>query len=335
MVHLNRQITLAARPSGLPKESDFHLVERPVPVPVPGEVLVHNLYLSLDPYMRGRMNDAKSYAAPVPIGGVMTGEAVGRVIESNDPNFAEGDTVAALTGWQEYASVPASQARKVDPSLAPVSTALGVLGMPGLTAYFGLLEIGRPTAGETVVVSTGAGAVGAVVGQIARLKGCRTAGIAGSDEKVTYMTCELGYDAAFNYKTAPDYHRKLAELCPGGIDVYFDNVGGEITDAVLRLINDRARVVVCGQSSQYNREGPEMGPRFLWTLIAHQARIEGFLVYQFKDRFEEGLRHLAQWIREGKLKYREQTAHGIENAPRAFIGMLQGENLGKQLVKLA
>ena len=335
MVHLNRQITLAARPSGLPKESDFHLAERPVPVPVEGEILVRNLYLSLDPYMRGRMSEAKSYAAPVPIGGVMTGEAVGQVIESNAPHFAEGDVVAAMTGWQEYAAVPAGQARRVDPSLAPVSTALGVLGMPGLTAYFGLLEIGRPRPGETVVVSGGAGAVGGIAGQIARIRGCRAVGIAGSDEKVAYMKGELGYDAAFNYRTAPNYRDKLAQLCPHGVDVYFDNVGGEITDAVFRLINDHARVVVCGQISQYNRERPEMGPRLLWTLIVHQARIEGFLVYQFKDRFEEGLRVLAQWLREGRLKYREQIAHGIETAPRAFIGMLQGENLGKQLVKLA
>lgn len=335
MPHLNRQITLAARPSGLPKESDFHLVERPIPTPVEGEILIQNLYLSLDPYMRGRMNESKSYAAPVPIGGVMTGEAVGRVIESNDPRFAEGDVAAAMTGWQEYAAVPADQARKVDPAAAPISTALGVLGMPGLTAYFGLLEIGRLRPGDTVVVSGGAGAVGGVAGQIAKIKGCPAVGVAGSDEKVEYMTGELGYDAGFNYKTTPNYHRKLAELCPHGIDVYFDNVGGEITDAVFRLINDRARVVICGQISQYNLQRPEVGPRFLWHLIMHQARVEGFLVFQFKERYAEGLRDLAAWFREGKLKNREQVAHGIENAPRAFIGMLQGENIGKQLVQLA
>lgn len=335
MVPVNRQITLAARPAGMPRESDFHLVERPVPVPVPGEILVRNLYLSLDPYMRGRMKEGPSYAAPVPVGGVMTGEAVGRIIESNDPQFAEGDIVAAMTGWQEFAAVPAAEARKVDPSLAPVSTALGVLGMPGLTAYFGLLEIGRLKAGETVVVSGGAGAVGGVVGQIARIKGCRAVGIAGSEEKVAYMTGELGYDAAFNYRTTPNYYEKLVELCPGGIDVYFDNVGGEITDAVFRHLKDFARLVCCGQISQYNLERPEMGPRLLFNLVIHQARVEGFLIYRFRDRFEEGLRDLALWLREGNLRYREHIAHGIENAPRAFIGMLRGENLGKQLVRLA
>jgi len=331
---MNRQITLAARPSGFPTEGDFRLVEAPVPVPGEGEILVRNLYLSLDPYMRGRMNDTKSYAEPVAIGGVMTGEAVGRVIESKDARFREGDIAAGMTGWQEYGVLAAGEARKVDAGVAPVSTALGVLGMPGLTAYFGLLEIGRPKAGETVVVSGGAGAVGAVAGQIAKIKGCRVVGIAGSDAKVDYMTGELGFDAAFNYKTAASYYHKLAELCPGGIDVYFDNVGGAITDAVFRLINDRARVVICGQISQYNLKRPEMGPRFLWTLIVHQARVEGFLVFQFKERYEEGLRDLTRWVREGKIRYRESVAEGIENAPRAFIGMLRGENTGKQLVKV-
>ncbi len=331
----NRQITLAARPSGFPKESDFALVEAPVPTPGSNQILVRNLYLSLDPYMRGRMSDAKSYADPVPIGGVMTGEAVGRVLESKDPRFAPGDLAAGMTGWQEYGVLRADEARKIDPAAGPVSTALGVLGMPGLTAYFGLLETGQLKAGETVVVSGGAGAVGSVVGQIAKVKGCRVVGIAGSDAKVDYMLNELGYDAAFNYRTTTSYYRQLFTLCPEGIDVYFDNVGGEITDAVFRLIRDYARVVICGQISQYNLERPEMGPRFLWTLIVHRARVEGFLVFQFKDRFEQGLRDLSRWVAEGRIKVHEQIADGIENAPKAFIGMLHGENLGKQLVRLA
>ncbi len=332
---MNRQITLAARPKGMPKENDFRLVETPVPSPREGEALIQTIYMSLDPYMRGRMSEAKSYAASVELGGVMVGEGVGRVVESRTASIEPGEIVAGMTGWQEYAALPAGGLRKVDPTAAPISTALGVLGMPGLTAYFGLLELGFPKVGETVVVSGGAGAVGSVVGQIARIKGCRVVGIAGSDEKVAHMTGELGFDAGFNYKTTANYRHKLAELCPRGIDVYFDNVGGAISDAVFLLINDFARVVVCGQISQYNAERPEMGPRFLWSVLIHQARIEGFLVYRFHDRFAEGLGELRRWVREGKIRYREQVADGIENAPRAFIGMLQGENLGKQLVKLA
>jgi NADPH:quinone reductase len=332
---MNRQITLAARPSGLPAPSDFRLVESPVPEPAEGEIVVRNLYLSLDPYMRGRIRDMKSYAPPVPIGGVIVGEAVGTVVASRSPEFAPGDIAAAMTGWQEYAALPASAARKVDPSLAPVSTALGVLGMPGMTAYFGLLAIGQAKAGETLVVSGGAGAVGSFAGQVGKIIGCRVVGIAGSDDKVAYMTGELGFDAGYNYKSTRDHYAKLVELCPGGIDVYFDNVGGEITDAVFRHINDRARVAICGQISQYNLERPERGPRWLWSLIVHQARVEGFLVFQFRDRFPEAMAQMAGWLREGKMKYREHIAEGIENAPAAFIGMLQGANTGKQLVRLS
>ena len=319
---------------GSPAPSDFRLVESPVSEPAEGEIVVRNLYLSLDPYMRGRIRDMKSYAPPVPIGGVIVGEAVGTVVASSSPEFAPGDIAAAMTGWQEYAAVPASAARKVDPSLAPVSTALGVLGMPGMTAYFGLLAIGQAKAGETLVVSGGAGAVGSIAGQIGKVIGCRVVGIAGSDDKVAYMTGELGFDAGYNYKSTRDHYAKLVELCPGGIDVYFDNVGGEITDAVFRHINDRARVAICGQISQYNLERPERGPRWLWSLIVHQARVEGFLVFQFHDRFPEAMAQMAAWLREGKLKYREHIAEGIVNAPAAFIGMLQGANTGKQLVRL-
>jgi hypothetical protein len=331
----NRQITLVARPVGFPKETDFRLVEAPVPTPGPGQFLVRSLYLSVDPYMRGRMNAAKSYAPPVELGGVMVGGVVGQVVESHHPRFAAGEIVEGYFGWQQYAVSDGAGVRKVDPSLAPVSTALGVLGMPGLTAYFGLLEIGKPQPGETVVVSGAAGAVGSLVGQIARIQGCHVVGIAGTDEKVRYVVEELGFDSAFNYKSARNYRAKLKTLCPQGIDVYFDNVGGAITDAVITLINVRARLVICGQISQYNLERPEMGPRWLWALIVKQARAEGFLVFQFTDRFEEGIRQMAQWLKEGKLKYRENIVVGLENAPRAFIGMLQGENIGKQLVKVA
>jgi hypothetical protein len=336
MATLNRQITLAARPAGFPKDSDFKLVESPVPNPKDSEFLVRVIYMSVDPYMRGRMNDAKSYAPPVQLGEVMGGSAVGRVVTSKNPNFVEGDIVEGPFGWQEYAVSNGQGARKIDPSLAPISTALGVLGMPGLTAYFGLLVICNPQPGEAVVVSGAAGAVGSLVGQIAKIKGCSAVGIAGADDKVAYLVDELGFDAAFNYKTSADYFKKLKELCPSGIDVYFDNVGGEITDAVFRLINTRARVSICGQISQYNLEKPEMGPRInLVSLLVNQAKAEGFLVFQYANRYGEGLKQMSEWIRQGKLKYREDIEHGIENAPGAFMAMLKGRNTGKQLVKLS
>jgi hypothetical protein len=332
---MNRQITLAERPSGMPRESDFRLVESPLPHPGAGEVLVRTLYLSVDPYMRGRMNGGMTYARGVQPGEVMVGGVVGRVEESNDPRLAKGDIVEGMLGWQDYAVAPAKTLRKLDPSAAPITTALGVLGMPGLTAYFGLLDICRPQPGETVVVSGAAGAVGSLVGQIAKIKRCRAVGIAGSTEKVRYLTGDLGFDGGFNYKENSDYYAKLKELCPNGIDVYFDNVGGDITDAVMRLINTRARVAVCGQISQYNAQQPEMGPRWMGQLIVKQAKVEGFLVFQFADRYEEGLKQLSTWVREKKIKYHEEMADGLENAPKAFIGMMQGANIGKQLVKVA
>ncbi len=332
---INRKFTLASRPVGMPKESDFKLVESPLLAPNPGELVARSLFISVDPYMRGRMNDAKSYAAPVEIGGVMVGGVVGQVIQSNHSKFAVGDIVQGEFGWQEYAISNGSGVRKVDPKIAPISTALGILGMPGLTAYFGLLEIGQPKAGETVVVSGAAGAVGSIVGQIAKIKGCRTVGIAGSDAKVRYLLDEVGFDGAFNYKTSGNYFERLKELCPKGIDVYFDNVGGAITDAVIGLLNVRARMSICGQISQYNLEKPELGPRWLWALIVKQARAEGFLVFQFADRYQKGIEEMAGWIRQGKLKYKEDIVVGFENLPRAFIGMLQGDNTGKRLVKVA
>ncbi|MEO6183489.1 MAG: NADP-dependent oxidoreductase [Verrucomicrobiota bacterium] len=332
---MNKQIILAQRPEGFPKEPDFKLVESPIPTPAATEMLVQTLYLSVDPYMRGRMNDVKSYAPPVKLGEVMVGGGVGQVRQSNLAQFQKGDIVEGFFGWQEYAVSDGKGVRKIDPQLAPISTALSVLGMPGLTAYFGLLDIGKPQAGETVVISGAAGAVGSMVGQIAKIKGCRVVGVAGSDTKVDYLVRELGFDAAFNYKTTDDYFKKLKELCPNGIDVYFDNAGGPVTDAVFKLINVKARVCVCGQISQYNLAKPEMGPRFLWKLIEKRARVEGFLVFQFADRYAEGLQQMAEWYKAGRIKIREEIAEGIENAPRAFIGMLQGRNTGKQLVKIA
>ena len=335
MPQTNKQITLAARPKGFPKESDFKLVETPVPEPQAGQILVRMLYISVDPYMRGRMNDVKSYAPPVQIGEVMGAGAVGEVVASKNIRFQVGDVVEGFFGWQQFAVSDGEGVRKIDPSVTTISTALGVLGMPGLTAYFGFLDVGKPRSGETVVVSGAAGAVGSIVGQIAKISGCRAVGIAGSDKKIAWLTGQLGFDAAFNYKSTSDYGAKLNELCPDGIDIYFDNVGGAITDAVFPLLNVGARVVVCGQIAQYNAEKPEIGPRLLWHLIVKQARAEGFLVFHYASRYPEGLRQLAMWLNAGKLKHREQFVDGIENTPRAFIGMLRGENTGKQLVRIA
>jgi NADPH:quinone reductase len=331
---VNRQFVLAARPAGMPKESDFHLVESPIQALTDGEVLLHTVYLSVDPYMRGRISGVKSYAAPVEIGQVIVGGTVCEVVESKNPVFQKGDFVEAYTGWQEYAISNGKGLRKLDPSLAPISTALGVLGMTGMTAYFGFLEICKPQAGETVVVSGAAGAVGSLVGQIAKIKGCRVVGIAGADDKVAWLVNDLGFDAAFNYKTATDYAGKLRELCPKAIDCYFDNVGGAITDAVFPNLNTRARISICGQISLYNLEKPEPGPRILGYFVVKQCRAEGFLVTQFAERFKEGITQMALWLREGKIKYHEDIVEGFENTARAFIGMLQGENTGKRLVKL-
>jgi NADPH-dependent curcumin reductase CurA len=318
----------------MPKESDFQLTESPMPHPAGGEVLVRELYLSVDPSIRGRLSGLATFAKSIQAGEVIVGGAVGQVVESNDPRFAPGDIAEGMLGWQEYAVAPAKALRKVDVG-NPITTSLYVLGLPGLTAYFGLLEICHPQPGETVVVSGAAGAVGSLVGQIAKLKRCRVVGITGSDEKVEFITRELGFNGGLNYKDTPDFHSRLKELCPNGIDVYFDNVGGTITDEVMRLISNRARVAVCGQISQYNSANPELGPRWLGQLVAKQARVEGFLVYQFADRFEAALRQLSTWLRAGKIHYREEVVVGLENAPRAFIGMLQGRNMGKQLVKLS
>lgn len=335
MPTVNRRITLAARPRGLPRISDFKLDFTVLPVPLGGEVLVRSLYLSLDPYMRRQMDDVVSYAPTGSLGEVMAGSAVGSVVESRDGNFREGETVVGMFGWQEYAVVAGASLRRIDPTVAPISTALGVLGIPGLTAYFGLLHIGQPRRGETVLVSGAAGAVGMIVGQIAKIEGCCVVGVAGAEAKVSWLLDELDFDGAFNYKTATDFHAKLAELCSGGIDVYFDNVGGAITDAALRQINEGARIVVCGQVSQYNLMEPELGPRWLGQLAVKQAKAQGFRVASYFARFAEGREQLTTWLQQGKLKYREEVAQGIEAAPQAFISMLLGKNQGKQLVQLA
>ena len=334
MASVARQFKLAARPVGMPKESDFSLEEIPVPAPGDGQVLVKTSYLSVDPYMRGRITGVRSYADPVNIGDVMVGGAVGQVVESHHTGFATGDFVLGYWGWQEHAAVDGKTLLKLHPNLAPISTALGVLGMPGMTAYFGFLEICKPQSGEVVVVSGAAGAVGSLVGQIAKIKGCRVVGIAGTEEKVQWLVDDLGCDAAFNYKTCSDYTAKLKEICPSGIDCYFDNVGGAITDAVFPLLNVFGRVSVCGQISMYNLEKPEPGPRLLPYTLVKQLKVEGFIVTRWQSRWGEGIAQMAQWLKEGKIQHREEIVEGFENTVKAFIGMLQGENTGKMLVKV-
>ena len=330
----NTQILLAARPVGWPKLSDFRIAATELPDLQDGEALVEAIYLSVDPYMRGRMSEGKSYAASMQLGEVMVGGVVGRVLRSNDPSLSYGDYVEGFLGWQQYGIAPAKQLRKLDPQAGPLSAALSVMGMPGLTAYFGLLDICKPKRGETVVVSGAAGAVGSIVGQIARLKGCQVVGIAGTDDKVKWLTEELGFDSAFNYKTFPDTYGKLKDLCSKGIDCYFDNVGGTTTDAVFGLLNPNARIAICGQISQYNNTGLELGPRNLSQILVKTATVRGFLVMQYLDQAREALIEMGGWLREGKLKYRETFVDGLENAPAAFLGLLKGDNTGKMLVRV-
>ena len=331
----HRRVVLVRRPPGEPAESDFRVEEVPVPEPKDGEVLVKVLYLSLDPYQRGRMRDAASYAPAVALNEVMTGGTVGEVVASHRPGFKAGDIVEDRLGWQEYAIGGGPNLRIVDASIAPISTANGVLGMPGMTAYFGLLEVGQPKPGETIVVSAASGAVGQVVGQIGKIMGCRVVGIAGGAKKCGFVTGELGFDACLDYKAETDLDGALRAVCPHGIDVYFDNVGGEISDAVLRNINTFGRIALCGSISQYNATTPPMGPRLMGTFVGKRVTARGFIVTDFAERYAPARRQMGEWIRNGRLKYREDVVEGIDKAPRAFIGMLRGENFGKMLVKLA
>ncbi len=329
----NIQVTLAGRPAGWVKESDFKIVESDIPKPGPGQVLVRNLWLSLDPYMRGRMNDVRSYAESVKIGGVMVGGTVGEVVESNNPGFKKGDHVLGYYGWQLYGVSDGRELQKVDSKAAPLSAYLGVLGMPGLTAWFGLIDIGAPKAGETVVISAAAGAVGSVVGQIARIKGCRAVGIAGGKAKCDHVVKDLGFDACIDYK-AGNLAGDLAAATPKGIDIYFENVGGDVLEAVAMRLNPFARIPLCGLISQYNEVRPR-GLNNLVMLLINRVKLQGFIVSDYMDRAAPALAELARWVAEGKIKYRETIAEGIENAPSAFIGLLKGANVGKQLVKLA
>jgi hypothetical protein len=333
MNELNTRVLLASRPEGWPIEANFRIEEVPLVEPRDGELLVRSHWLSLDPYMRGRMNDAKSYAPKVEIGDVMVGGAVGEVLASKNGAYKVGDFVVGSFGWQTHAVSNGAGVMKVDPKRVPLSAYLGVVGMPGVTAYVGLLDIGAPKEGETVVVSAASGAVGSVVGQIAKMRGCRAVGIAGGSAKCDYVTRELGFDACVDYK-AGRLLEDLRAATPKGVDVYFENVGGEVLDAVLTRLNPFARIPLCGLVSQYNETKP-YPVRNLGALLVNRVKLEGFIVSDRLPRWPEALGALAGWVAEGKLHYRESKAEGIRQAPRAFLGMLRGENFGKQLVKLA
>jgi len=332
---INRQFLLVKRPIGIPDESCFKLVTTGIPQLMNGNILIHTRFLSVDPYMRSRMNDRKSYIPPFRLNEVLSGGIVGEVIESKSNNYVKGDFIVGNLGWQDYSIAEEKEVRKINPEIAPVSTALGVLGMPGLTAYFGLMDIGQPKLNETVVVSGAAGAVGTNVGQIAKIHGCHVVGIAGSDKKIKYLIDELGFDSAINYRTTVNLRKALNEACPDGVDIYFDNVGGDISDAVISLINNNARIPLCGQISMYNETKISIGPRIQPQLLTHSALLKGFIVRNYADRFDEGIRLLAHWLKENKLKYVENVILGLGNAPKAFIGLFEGENLGKQIVKVS
>jgi NADPH-dependent curcumin reductase len=335
---VNRRVVLARRPQGEPVAEDFRLEEVPRPSPAAGEVLLRTRYLSLDPYMRGRMSDAPSYAPPVAIGAPMAGQTVSVVEASNNPAFAVGELVVANVGWQDYGVSAGRDLLRIDRSLSHPSYALGVLGMPGLTAYVGLLDIGQPRAGETVVVGAATGAVGSVVGQIARLKGCRVVGVAGGAEKCEYAVGTLGFDACIDHRSA-DLAQQLAAACPKGVDVYFESVGGAVLYAVAPLLNVAARVPLCGLISWYNLEklptGVDRTPALLSSVLRRRIRIQGFIIFDHNDRYPAFARDMQAWLREGRIRYREEVIEGLENAPRGLMGLLHGANFGKLIVHVS
>ncbi|MGV3720954.1 MAG: NADP-dependent oxidoreductase [Actinomycetota bacterium] len=335
----NRRIVLATRPKGAPTPDDFRLEEGAAPVPGDGQALLRTLYLSLDPYMRGRMSDAPSYAAPTPVGDVMPGGTVSRVEASRHADYGVGDLVVAYSGWQEYALSNGQDLVKLDPTMPRPSYALGVLGMPGLTAYGGLLDIGAPQTGETLVVGAATGAVGSVVGQIARIKGCRVIGVAGGETKCRYAVEELGFDACVDHRQ-PDLPRRLAEACPDGVDIYWENVGGAVLDAALPILNAKARIPVCGLIAHYNDQelppGPDRVPLLMSLILRKRLRVQGFIVLsEYGGCYPEFIREMSAWLEAGKVCYREDVVAGLENAPTAFIGLLQGRNFGKLVVQVS
>jgi len=329
-----KQIVLASRPKGLPVIENFNTKDFELAEIKDNEVLLEALYFSVDPYMRGRMNDAKSYAPPFEIGKPITGGVIAKVIKSNTGKFKENDVVTGNLPWQQHCIAIATSLLKIDTSIAPASYYLGILGMPGLTAYFGIMHIGKPKTGETVVVSGAAGAVGLIVGQIAKLQGCRVVGIAGSDEKVALLKREFGFDEVINYKTCTDLKKAIADACPKAVDIYYDNVGGETSDAVISNINFNARIVLCGQIALYNSTEIPMGPRLQPMLLTRSVLMQGFIIGNYQSQFSEGSKNLTRWIQEGKLKYKETIVKGFDKLPAALLGLFEGDNIGKMIVEL-
>jgi NADPH:quinone reductase len=329
-----KQIVLAGRPKGLPTKDIFRTETVTLPALQEGQVKVKALYFSVDPYMRGRMNDAKSYAPPFEVNAPVYGNAIGEIIESKVVDFKKGDLIRGTLPWATESVVNAKAVIKIDISIAPATYYLGILGMPGLTAFFGLLYIGKPAVGETIVVSGAAGAVGIVVGQIAKLKNCRVIGIAGSDEKIKMLKEDFHFDEVINYKTTSDMNKAIQQTCPNGVDIYYDNVGGEISDAVIFNITFHARIVLCGQISLYNATETPVGPRLQPILLSRSALMQGFIVGDFKENFSEGMQQLSQWVKEGKLKYEETIIEGFDKLPDALLGLFSGKNKGKMIVKV-
>ncbi len=329
-----KQIVLSGRPKGMPIVENFETKNIDLPEIKDKEILLEAMYFSVDPYMRGRMNDAKSYTPPFEIGKPITGGVVAKVIKSNSANFKENDIVTGNLPWQQRCIAAEDGLLKIDTSAVPASYYLGILGMPGLTAYFGLMHIGKPKAGETVVVSGAAGAVGIVVGQIAKLQGCRVIGIAGSDEKVKLLKEEFGFDEVINYKATANITKSIADVCPKAVDIYYDNVGGEISDAVISNINFNARIVLCGQIALYNSTEIPMGPRLQPMLLTRSVLMQGFIIGNYQSQFSEGSKQLATWVKEGKLKYKETIVKGFDKLPAALLGLFEGDNIGKMIVEV-
>lgn len=333
----NRQFLLASRPDGEPSEENFKLVEVGIPRPAPGQMLARTVYLSLDPYMRGRMSAGPSYSPPVEIGEVMEGGSVCEVIESNAPDFGPGDIILAQGGWQDYTLTGTEGVRKIDRSLGPISYALGVLGMPGLTAYTGLLNVGKPQPGETIVVAAASGAVGSLVGQLGKIKGCRVVGIAGGQEKCSFVEQELGLDVCLDHRQ-PGLDEKLKATCPNGVDIYFENVGGPVFDAVLPLLNKFARIPVCGLIAHYSDKelppGPNRVPLLMRAILVKRLTLSGFIVFDYASQFPDFIRDMTAWLSEGRVKYREDVTDGLENAPRELIRLLKGWNFGKKIIRV-
>lgn len=335
---INRSVVLASRPHGAPVEANFRIEQDPIPEPAEGQVLLRTIYLSLDPYMRGRMSDAPSYAPPVEVGGVMAGGTVCRVVASKHRAYKVDDWVLSFSGWQDYALSDGSDLTPLGETAAHPSYALGILGMPGFTAYMGLLDIGRPTAGETLVVAAATGPVGATVGQIGKIKGCHVVGVAGGEEKCRHAVEVLGFDVCLDHR-APDFAEQLAKACPAGIDIYFENVGGKVFDAVLPLLNPKARVPVCGIIAHYNDtalpNGPDRLPALMGTILRKRINVQGFIIFDdYGHRYNEFFKEMSSWFADGRIKYREELVVGLEEAPNAFIGLLEGRNFGKLVVRV-